>query len=227
VTGHGLRVVLLGAPGAGKGTQARMLSETFGVPNVATGDMFRAAVAAGTPMGTAAKKFMDRGELVPDDVTIGVVEERLSHPDASKGFIMDGFPRTAQQATAFDALLARIGKRLDAVIELAVPREQLIGRITSRRTCAKCQASYHIDAAQGDPLVACTRCSGELVQRADDAEPTVVKRLAVYERQTAPLIAYYKGAGLLRNVDGSKSIEAVSAAIAVVVNAGSGVRTAS
>jgi adenylate kinase len=226
VTGNGPRVILLGAPGAGKGTQARKLSETFGVPHVATGDMFRAAVNAGTPMGMAAKKFMDRGELVPDDVTIGVVEERLSHPDVKVGFVMDGFPRTAAQATAFDALLAKMGKRLDAAIELAVPRELLIKRVTSRRECAKCQASYHIEPGEDAPA-ACSRCGGELVQRADDAEATVLKRLGVYERQTAPLIAYYKGAGLLRTVDGTKDVAEVSSAIAAIVSAGSGVRTAS
>lgn len=213
MTGKGLRVVLLGAPGAGKGTQARKLVDGFGVPHVATGDMFRAAVMQGTPMGAQAKRYMDRGELVPDDVTIGVVEERLAMPDAAAGFIMDGFPRTAQQATAFDALLAKMGKRLDAVIEIAVPREMLIVRLSSRRVCAKCQTSYQLFSAP--PLVAgvCDRCGGELIQRADDAEATVVKRLNVYNRQTAPLLSYYGGAGLLRTVDGTRSIDEVYAAI--------------
>jgi adenylate kinase len=213
VTAEGLRLILLGAPGAGKGTQARKLADRFGVPQIATGDMFRAAVLAGTSMGSAAKSFMDRGELVPDAVTIGVVEERLAEPDAAAGFIMDGFPRTAQQATAFDALLARIGKRLDAAVEIAVPREQLIARLTARRVCSKCQASYQLASAPPKVDGICDRCGGPLVQRADDAEATVVKRLAVYERQTAPLLSYYEGAGLLKTVDGTKSIDDVHAAI--------------
>jgi adenylate kinase len=221
-----MRLVLLGAPGAGKGTQARRLAEAFEVPVVSTGDIFRKAVAAGTPMGSTAKSFMDRGELVPDAVTVGVVEERLALPDAAAGFIMDGFPRTAQQATAFDALLAKMGRRLDAVIEISVPRDILIARVTGRRVCAKCQASYQAQTAPPSVAGACDNCGGPLQQRADDAEPTVKKRLAVYERQTAPLLAYYKGAGLLKSVDGTKSIDEVFASIGAAVSA-SAVRPAS
>ncbi|HLW37530.1 MAG TPA: adenylate kinase, partial [Candidatus Eremiobacteraceae bacterium] len=193
------------------------------VPHIATGDMFRTAVAQRTPMGVAAKSFMDRGELVPDGVTIGVVEERLAQPDAGAGFVMDGFPRTAQQATAFDALLARTNCKLDAVIEVAVPREQLIARLTGRRVCSKCQASYHIVSAPPKVAGICDRCGGELVQRDDDKEATVAKRLDVYQRQTAPLLSYYKGAGLLKSVDGTQSIDDVYAAIIAVVRA-NGVR---
>jgi adenylate kinase len=213
VTGKALRVVLLGAPGAGKGTQARKLSDAFAVPHIATGDMFRAAVSQGTPMGRAAKSFMDRGELVPDNVTVGVVEERLSLPDAAAGFVMDGFPRTVQQATAFDAMLAKMGTRLDAVVEIGVPRDVLTARLTQRRTCANCQASYHLTTASPKAPGICDRCGGPLVQRDDDSEKTVIKRLAVYEAQTAPLVSYYKGAGLLRSVDGTQSIDAVYGAI--------------
>ena len=213
MTGKGLRVVLLGAPGAGKGTQARKLSEQFGVPQIATGDMFRSAVAQGTKMGMAAKNYMDRGELVPDDVTIGIVEERLAQPDAASGFVMDGFPRTAQQATAFDAMLAKMGRTLDAVIEIAVPREILVVRLTQRRTCSNCQTSYHLLSAPPKVEGVCDRCGGTLVQRDDDSEKTVLKRLAVYERQTEPLLSYYKGAGLRKTVDGTLSIDAVFAAI--------------
>ena len=208
-----MRLVLLGAPGAGKGTQARALSDHFGVPHVATGDMFRSAVSQGTPMGTAAKRFMDRGDLVPDDVTIGVVEERLRLPDAVSGFVMDGFPRTVQQATAFDAMLAKMGRTLDGVIEIAVPRDQLIARLTARRVCGQCQASYQLQTAPPKVAGTCDRCGGQLVQRDDDSEKTVLKRLEVYGRQTAPLLAYYKGAGLLRSVDGAQAIDAVNAAI--------------
>jgi len=213
VTGKGLRVVLLGAPGAGKGTQARRLSESFGVPHIATGDMFRSAVAQGTKMGMAAKNFMDRGELVPDDVTIGIVEERLREPDAGAGFVMDGFPRTAQQATEFDAMLAKMGRTLDAVIEIAVPRDVLVVRLTQRRTCANCQTSYHLLSAPPKADGVCDRCGGPLVQRDDDSEKTVLKRLSVYERETEPLLSYYKGPGLLKSVDGTQSIDAVYAAI--------------
>ena len=213
MTGKGLRVVLLGAPGAGKGTQARRLSEGFSVPHIATGDMFRSAVGHGTPMGKVAKSYMDRGELVPDDVTVGIVEERLSVGDAAVGFVMDGFPRTVHQATAFDAILAGMGKTLDAVVEITVPRELLISRLTQRRTCTVCQTSYHLLSAPPAKPGICDRCGGQLVHRDDDSEKTVIKRLAVYEAQTAPLVSYYKGAGLLRTVDGTQSIEAVYGAI--------------
>jgi adenylate kinase len=213
VTVDGLRVVLLGAPGAGKGTQARKLSESFAVPHIATGDMFRLAVSSGTKMGMAAKSYMDRGELVPDDVTIGIVQERLSEPDAAAGFVMDGFPRTAQQATELDAMLAKMGRTLDAVVEIAVPREILVARLTQRRTCANCQTSYHLQSAPPKVEGVCDRCGGPLVHRDDDSEKTVVNRLRVYHRQTEPLISYYKGAGLLKSVDGTQSIDAVNAAI--------------
>jgi len=206
-------VVLFGAPGAGKGTQARKLSESFGVPDISTGNMFRNAVTEGTPMGKAAKRFMDRGELVPDDVTIGIVEERLALPDAAAGFVLDGFPRTVHQATAFDAMLAAMNKTLDAVIEIAVPRELLIERLTQRRTCANCQTSYHVVSAAPKTADVCDRCGGALVHRDDDSEKTVLHRLEVHDVQTAPLVSYYKGAGLLRTVDGTQPIESVYRAI--------------
>ena len=164
-------------------------------------------------MGKAAKRFMDRGELVPDDVTVGIVEDRLSEPDAAAGFVMDGFPRTVAQATSLDALLAKMGRTLDAAIEIAVPRDQLISRLTQRRVCAKCQASYHVTSAAPKVEGICDRCGGELVQREDDSEKTAAKRLDVYDRQTAPLLSYYKGTGLLKTVDGTQSIDAVNAAI--------------
>lgn len=205
--------MLLGAPGAGKGTQARKLSEAFAVPHIATGDMFRNAVSQGTPMGTAAKKFMDRGELVPDDVVVGIVQERLAKPDASTGFVMDGFPRTVQQATSFDAMLDAMGTMLDAVVEISVPRDTLIERLTHRWMCVDCQASYSLPSAPPKIAGVCDRCGGKLVQRADDTKETAVHRLDVHDAQTAPLVSYYKGAGLLRTVDGTKAVEAVYAAI--------------
>ena len=221
MTTSGFRTVLIGAPGAGKGTQARRLSDAFGVPDIATGDMFRAAVAGGTPMGRLAKRFMDRGELVPDDVTIGVVAERLAAEDAAAGFVLDGFPRTVPQATSFDATLATMGKRLDAVIEFSVPRAELIARLTGRRVCANCQASYHLTGAPPKVPGVCDRCGGELMHRVDDAEATVIHRLDVYAQQTAPLIDYYTGAGLLKRVDGTMSIDAVFDAIVALAGRGS------
>lgn len=209
MNGRGLRVVLLGAPGAGKGTQARKLSESFAVPHIATGDMFRSAVSQGTPMGLAAKKFMDRGELVPDDVVVGIVKERLSQPDASAGFVMDGFPRTVHQATSFDAMLKALDTMLDAVVEISVPREMLIERLTHRWMCVDCQASYSLPSAPPKTAGVCDRCSGSLVQRADDSKDTAVHRLDVHDAQTAPLVSYYKGAGLLRTVDGTQPVETV------------------
>lgn len=226
MTSGGLRVILIGSPGAGKGTQAQRLSRTFGVPHISTGEMFRAAGTAGTPMGKAAKSYMDRGELVPDDVTIGVVEERVAQPDAAKGFIMDGFPRTPQQATAFDALVAKMGQRLDAAIEIAVPRSVLLARLTGRRMCEKCQATYHLLSAPPKSPDVCDQCGGHLIQRDDDTEKTVSRRLDVYERQTAPLLSYYSGARLLKTVDGTKSMDDVYAAIIAAVTPAS-VKTAS
>ncbi len=205
--------MLLGAPGAGKGTQARKLSDAFGAPHIATGDMFRAAVAQSTPMGKIARSYMDRGELVPDDVTVGIVEERLSLSDAETGFVLDGFPRTVQQATAFDAMLAKMSRALDAVIEIAVPRDVLISRLTGRRQCSVCQTPYHLASAPPAIPDVCDNCGGPLIHRDDDSEKTVIKRLAVYEAQTAPLVSYYKGAGLLRTVDGTQPIDAVYRAI--------------
>ena len=211
--GNQLRVILLGSPGAGEGTQAELLAAATGVPHIATGDMFRHAVVAGSAIGLAAAKFMERGELVPDDVTIGIVEERLRAPDAGRGFVMDGFPRTAQQATAFDALLAKFGWKLDAAIEFAVPRAELLRRLTGRWTCPNCDASYNSVSALPRVAGVCDRCGSALVQRGDDSEATVAIRLDVYERQTAPLLAYYSGAGSLLTIDGTQSVEAVQAAI--------------
>jgi adenylate kinase len=213
VNAHELRLVLLGAPGAGKGTQARKLVQAFDLAQIGTGDTFRAAAAAGTAMGIAAKAYMDNGELVPDDVTMGVVEERLREEDARRGFVMDGFPRTSQQATAFDALLAKLGQRLDAVVELRVPRDELLQRLTGRWLCSRCQASYNVLVAKPAQAGICDRCGGGLLHRQDDSREMAEHRLDVYDRQTAPLIAYYQGAGLLKTVEGRQEIDAVYEAI--------------
>ena len=216
----GKRLILIGAPGAGKGTQAALLVKTLGVPQVATGDMFRAAKAAGTPMGLLAKQYMDKGELVPDDVTIGVVQERLGQPDAASGYVLDGFPRTAGQAAALDALLAKLGQHLDAVVQLAVPRDELLRRLTRRRVCADCGQNYHLDFTPPARSGVCDRCGHAIEQREDDKEATVARRLDVYEESTRPLIEFYEKKGLLRRVDGTQPVDAVNASVMAAASSG-------
>ena len=194
-----MNIVLLGAPGAGKGTQAAKLVEEFGTPHISTGDMLRAAVKAGTPLGQKAKSFMDAGDLVPDDVIIGLVEERLQEPDTEAGFILDGFPRTSAQAVALDAELAKLGRPLDAALLIDVDPEVIVGRLTSRRMCREC--GYIGSVADG---ATCPKCGGEMYQRDDDNEATVRNRLDVYEKSTAPLIDYYRGCDSLVSIDGDR-----------------------
>ena len=225
MSAQGFRLLLLGAPGAGKGTQAEMLTKTFGVPHIATGDMFRAAKAAGTPTGMLAKQYMDKGELVPDDITIRLVEERLSQPDAAQGYILDGFPRTPKQAAALDALLARLGQSLDAVVKLTVPRDELLRRLTGRRVCPKCNANYHMVFAPPKKDTVCDRDGHKLAQREDDSDATVAHRLDVYHDSTRPLIAFYEKKGLLHRVDGTQPVQAVNDAIVAAARSGSAVRT--
>ena len=204
-----VRLVLLGPPGVGKGTQGRLMARTFGIPQIGTGDIFRNAVKERTPMGSAAKAFMDAGKLVPDDVTIGMVNERLARADAQNGFILDGFPRTAQQATALDALMHDKHQHLDAVIEIKVNASEVLRRLTGRRLCAVCQTPYHLESAPTRLPDVCDRCGGPLVQRRDDDEKTVLARLEEYQRKTAPLTEYYGGVGLLRVIDGNGDVEVV------------------
>lgn len=204
-----LRLILLGPPGVGKGTQGRLLSRRFGIPEIATGDIFRNGMKERTPMGLAAKAYVDSGNLVPDDVTIGLVEERLSAPDAAQGFILDGFPRTAQQATALDALVHKSGRQLNGVLEIKVDGEELVRRLTGRRLCALCQTPYHLQSAPTKTAGVCDRCGGPLVLRSDDDEATVLTRLAEYERKTSPLTEYYRAAGLLKEIDGNSDVDDV------------------
>lgn len=213
MSGQGTRVILLGAPGAGKGTQSALLVQNLGVPHISSGDMFRAAKAAGTPMGLKAEQYMDAGELVPDDVTIGLIEERLQQPDAQGGYILDGFPRTAVQAEALNKLLARLGQRLDAVIKLTVPPDELLRRLTGRRVCPKCSANYHHDSAPPKVAGTCDRCGAKLQHRQDDSDATVAHRLEVYDKNTRPLIAYYEKMGLLHRIDGTQPIDVVHQAM--------------
>jgi adenylate kinase len=204
-----LRLVIFGPPGAGKGTQAKLLSERLGVPHIATGDMLREAVKAGTRLGGLAKKYMDEGRLVPDEVVIGMVEERLRQPDCSKGFILDGFPRTIEQAEALDSELEKLGLKLDAVLNLEVGDEEVVKRIALRRTCRSCGAVYHLIFNPPRREGVCDRCGGELYQRDDDGEEVVRNRLKVYRQQTKPLLEFYRRRGLLRDVNGERSIEDV------------------
>lgn len=198
-----MNIVLLGAPGAGKGTQAAKLVAEFGTPHISTGDMLRAAVKAGTPLGKKAQSYMNAGELVPDEVIIGLVTERLSEPDTQKGFILDGFPRTSAQAVALDAELSRLNRPLDAALLVDVKFDIIIKRLTSRRMCKEC------GFIGTDALSSCPKCGGEMYQRSDDNEQTVRNRLEVYERSTAPLIDYYRGSDLLVTVDGDRDVELV------------------
>ncbi|WP_122625882.1 adenylate kinase [Lucifera butyrica] len=208
-----MHILLMGPPGAGKGTQAAKLVEQFQIPHISTGDMFRAAVKEGTELGKQAKKCMDAGQLVPDSVTIGIVKERLAKPDCQNGFILDGFPRTIEQANALDHTLNELEIKVDRVVNITVPSGDLVSRITGRRICKGCGATYHIQFNSPATEGKCDECGGELYQRDDDREETVTKRLTVYTSQTRPLIEYYQDKGLYTEVDGRQPIDTVFAAI--------------
>jgi adenylate kinase len=212
-----MNIILLGAPGAGKGTQAARMVERYSAPQVSTGDIFRKAVGDGTPLGVEAKKFMDAGELVPDEIVIGIVRERLAEPDLAGGFILDGFPRTVPQADALDSALAGMGKGIDAVISVDVPSDALVERLTARRQCRQCGRIYNVLVDPPKAEGVCDECGGEVYQRDDDTVETVTNRLDVYERQTAPLIAYYEAKGLLKHIDGTKDIDDVFSGIVSVL----------
>ena len=197
-----MNLILLGPPGAGKGTQAQRIVERYHIPQISTGDILRAAVKDGTPLGTKAKGFMDRGQLVPDEIVIGTIEERLKTKDCDAGFILDGFPRTIPQAEALQTILTKIGKRIDHVINIEVPSEELVRRLTGRRTCKNCGAMFHLVFQPPKKQGSCDRCGGALYQRADDNEDTIRTRLKEYENQTAPLIHYYRGEKKLRSIQG-------------------------
>ena len=208
-----LRVIFLGPPGAGKGTQAQALASEWGVPHVATGEMLREAVAAKTPLGLEAKRHMDSGGLVPDEVVIGLVGERLAQPDAKAGVVLDGFPRTVAQAEALDALFARKGLSLDRVVYFNVSRDELLRRLTGRRVCRACGRTYHLVSAPPKVADKCDACGGELYQRVDDSQATVATRLDVYQKQTSPLLEYYRGRNLLAEVAGEGPVAGVAEAI--------------
>lgn len=204
-----MQLLMMGPPGAGKGTQAALLVKKFSIPQISTGDMFRAAVKEGTELGKQAKACMDAGKLVPDDVTIGIVRERLAKPDCAEGFILDGFPRTVEQANALTEILNGLGKKLTRVLNITVPSSKLIERAVGRRICKKCGATYHVkyNPPKGD---VCDECGGTLYQRADDTEATMSQRLDVYEKSTRPLVDYYKKAGIYAEIDGNRPIDEVT-----------------
>ncbi|MCX8997868.1 adenylate kinase [Rhizobiaceae bacterium BDR2-2] len=213
-----MRLILLGPPGAGKGTQAQRIVERHGIPQLSTGDMLRAAIAAGTDIGKKAKAVMDAGKLVSDDIVIGIVAERIEQPDCSKGFILDGFPRTLVQADATEAMLKAKGLELSAVIEIQVDDEVLTDRIAGRYTCAQCGAGYHDTNLKPKVEGVCDRCgSTHFKRRPDDNRDTVVARLQTYYKDTSPLIGYYYAKGLLHGVDGMASIDEVTASIEAIL----------
>lgn len=202
-----MKLILLGAPGAGKGTQAEIISEKYNIPTISTGNIIRAALKNGTEMGLKAKSYIDAGELVPDDVVIGIIKERLAKDDCANGFILDGFPRTIPQAEALDAM----GVIIDKVIDIEVPDEKIAARMSGRRVCKDCGSSYHLEYKAPKAEGVCDACDGELIQRKDDAPETVLDRLAVYHKQTEPLKDFYSKKGILRIVEGQEEIADTSA----------------
>lgn len=204
-----MNIMLFGAPGAGKGTQAKYIIDKYGIPQISTGDILRAAIAAGTPMGMEAKKFMDEGKLVPDSTIIGIIKERLSQEDCKAGFILDGFPRTLAQAEALEELMKELKINLDKVISLNVPDELIVGRITGRRVCPNCGASFHVEFNPSKVEGKCDYCGADLITRKDDTAETVNKRLDAYHTQTAPLFDFYKNRNVLVELDGTKEIEEI------------------
>ncbi|HAA25412.1 MAG TPA: adenylate kinase [Ruminiclostridium sp.] len=208
-----MRIVLLGAPGAGKGTQAGILSKRLNIPHISTGDIFRANIQKGTELGLKAKEFIDRGKLVPDDLTVSIVKDRLLKDDCQRGFILDGFPRTIPQAESLDNELSGLGIKLDAVINLEVPDEVIVRRMQGRRVCARCGKPYHVLTLKPKQEGICDVCGGPLIVRDDDKEETVRERLRVYYKNTEPLTGYYESKGILYNFDGTKDIEVTTGEI--------------
>lgn len=212
-----MRIILLGPPGAGKGTQAKKIEEEFGIPQLATGDIIRLAIKEGTEWGKRAEPFVREGQLVPDEVVIGIVKERLSRDDVRNGFILDGFPRTLKQAEALEAMLQDLGMAIDVVLYFDIPAEELVRRLSARRVCESCQTPYNLISSPPKNDEVCDRCGGKLVQRSDDTPEVIRKRLAVYEEQTKPLVEFYRRKGLLRVVPSSGTIEEIYAQVKAVL----------
>lgn len=215
----GMKVIMLGAPGAGKGTQAKKIAAKYQIPHISTGDIFRANIKEGTELGTKAKAYMDKGELVPDELTCDLVVDRISKPDAANGYVLDGFPRTIPQAEALTRALDGRGEKIDFAINVEVPDENIVRRMGGRRACLKCGATYHVEYNAPKVENVCDVCQGELVLRDDDKPETVQKRLSVYHAQTQPLIDYYKAEGVLAEVDGTQDIDVVFQDITKILGA--------
>ena len=208
-----MRLLIMGAPGAGKGTQAVFIKNAYNIPHISTGDMFRSAIKNATPLGVMAKSYIDKGQLVPDSVTIGLVKERLAQADCANGFILDGFPRNLYQAEELDKILSSLGVKLDACLNIDVDQSVLTKRIVGRRVCPKCGASFHVENLKPKVEGICDYCGAELIQRKDDTLETVTPRLEVYNTSTAPLLDYYKKQGILKCVDGEGEVEQIFANI--------------
>lgn len=204
-----MKIIMLGAPGAGKGTQAKRIAEKYGIPHISTGDIFRANIKEGTELGMKAKEFMDQGLLVPDEVTIGMLLDRIKKEDCVNGYVLDGFPRTIPQAESLTKALEEMGQKIDYAVDVDVPDENIVSRMSGRRACITCGATYHVQFAPPKSEGICDKCGAELVLRDDDKPETVQKRLAVYHEQTQPLIDYYRRAGVLVSVDGTQSMDQV------------------
>ncbi|MCR5686491.1 MAG: adenylate kinase [Lachnospiraceae bacterium] len=204
-----MKIIMLGAPGAGKGTQAEMIAEKYGIPHISTGDIFRANIKEGTKLGMEAKQYMDKGQLVPDELTVRILLDRVSSEDCAKGYVLDGFPRTIPQAEVLDAEVAKLGDKIDLAIDVNVPDENIIHRMSGRRACSKCGATYHIEHVPPKKDGICDKCGAELILRDDDKPETVKKRLEVYHKQTQPLIDYYSRLNILRTVDGTRDVKEV------------------
>ena len=204
-----MKIIMLGAPGAGKGTQAKRIAEKYGIPHLSTGDIFRANIKEGTELGMKAKEFMDQGLLVPDEVTIGMLLDRIKKEDCVNGYVLDGFPRTIPQAESLTKALEEMGQKIDYAVDVDVPDENIVSRMSGRRACITCGATYHVQFAPPKAEGICDKCGAELVLRDDDKPETVQKRLAVYHEQTQPLIDYYRRAGVLVSVDGTQSMDQV------------------
>lgn len=214
-----MNIILLGPPGAGKGTQAKLISEKYSIPHISTGVIFRKNISNKTPLGMEAKSYMDKGQLVPDELTIEIVKDRLSEEDCKNGFLLDGFPRTVKQAEALDEFLINKNLKTDAALLIDVPQELILERMTGRRVCGECGASYHIKFVKPNTEGVCDICGGELVQRKDDTKETVLERLEVYSKQTQPLIEYYKNKDVLFELDGTKEKNEVFENISDVLGA--------
>lgn len=215
-----MKIVMLGAPGAGKGTQAKMIADKYQIPHVSTGDIFRANIKEGTPLGTEAKSYMDKGLLVPDELTVKILLDRVAKADCANGYVLDGFPRTIPQAEVLDKALTEMGDKIDYAIDVDVPDENIIRRMSGRRACLACGATYHIEHVPPKQEGICDRCGKELVLRDDDKPETVKNRLGVYHEQTQPLIVFYTEQGVLKTVDGTRDMKEVFAAIVKILEEG-------